>query len=178
MPTTKKSKGLMRSNVRRGVSSGKTTPVDAAQGRRRPEPTVCEACGALFTRRTWRNDRPMTDALLARAKWTTCPACKQAGSREYFGRVLIRGAFVDGNESLIRQRVENVAARAGHTQPMRRLVSIERDGEGLEVLTTSQKLAHRIAHELKKVFRGRATYFWSDRDGSLLATWRREDTRG
>jgi 16S rRNA U516 pseudouridylate synthase RsuA-like enzyme len=54
------------------------------------------------------------------------------------------------------------------------VVSLEADAEGLEVLTTSQKLAHRIVHELRKVFRGRATYAWSDRDGSLYATWRRE----
>lgn len=178
MPTTKKNKGLIRSNVRRGVTSGKTTPVEAAQGPRRQGPMVCEACGSLFARRTWRNDRPMTHALLARAKWTVCPACKQTGAQEYFGRVLIRGAFLDRNEEAILQRIENVAARAAHTQPQRRLVSIERDREGLDVLTTSQKLAHRIAHELKKVFRGRATYAWSDRDGSLLATWRCENTRG
>ena len=44
----------------------------------------------------------------------------------------------------------------------------------LEVLTTSQKLAHRIVHELRKAFRGRAYYIWSADDGSLLATWERE----
>jgi hypothetical protein len=37
------------------------------------------------------------------------------------------------------------------------------------VLTTSQKLAHRLAHELKKAFGGGVTYAWSD-DGSLFAT--------
>lgn len=44
-----------------------------------------------------------------------------------------------------------------------------------EVLTASQKVAHRIVHELKKAFRGRTSYRWSDRDGSLLATWQRDD---
>jgi hypothetical protein len=53
-------------------------------------------------------------------------------------------------------------------------------GEGardavLEVLTTSQKLAHRITHELKKTFGGRASYKWSDSDGALFATWQRDD---
>jgi len=40
-------------------------------------------------------------------------------------------------------------------------------------LTTSQKLAHRIVRELKKAFRGRASYDWSD-DGSLFAVWERD----
>jgi hypothetical protein len=44
--------------------------------------------------------------------------------------------------------------------------------DGLDVLTTSQKLAHRIVRELKKLFRGRTTYRWSD-DGSLFAVWER-----
>jgi hypothetical protein len=45
----------------------------------------------------------------------------------------------------------------------------------LEVLTTSQKLAHRIVRELTKAFRGKAVYEWSDRDGALFATWERND---
>jgi hypothetical protein len=42
----------------------------------------------------------------------------------------------------------------------------------MEVLTTSQKLAHRLAHELEKAFGGRTHYAWSDRDGRLVANWR------
>jgi len=58
------------------------------------------------------------------------------------------------------------------TQPERRIVSIETANEGsaLEVLTTSQKLTHRLAHEVKKLLRGRVSYSWSD-DGTLFATW-------
>ena len=62
------------------------------------------------------------------------------------------------------------------TQPERRIVSIdtiESDGDALEVLTTSQKLTHRIAHELKKALGGRTSYSWSD-DGTLFATWELE----
>ena len=47
---------------------------------------------------------------------------------------------------------------------------------GLDVLTTSQKLAHRLAHELKKAFGGRITYTWSD-DGTLLAEWDRDGAK-
>jgi NMD protein affecting ribosome stability and mRNA decay len=98
-----------------------------------------------------------------------CPACQQAEGEEYFGRVLIRGKATAG-EDAIRRRIRNVAARAGFTQPERRVVSVERRGDVLEVLTTSQKLAHRIVHELKKAFGGRASYLWSD-DRTLLASW-------
>jgi hypothetical protein len=81
------------------------------------------------------------------------------------------------SRALIRSRIENVARRAMVTQPERRIVSIDaiesRDEQALEVLTTSQKLTHRIAHELKKVFGGRTSYNWSD-DGTLFAIWELE----
>jgi len=51
---------------------------------------------------------------------------------------------------------------------------VEGDAGRLEVITTSQKLAHRIVATLKKTFGGRASYAWSDRDGSLFATWERD----
>jgi len=168
-----KGKGLIRSGSRQGTRTGKRTAAEIRTGRLR-EPTVCERCGAVWMRRTWRRPRAVTQALLARAAWTVCPACRQVQGREYWGRVIIRGAFALANEKAIGQRIANTAGLAALTQPLRRLVSVERVGKGIEVLTTSQKLAHRIVHELKKTFRGRASYAWSD-DGSLFAVWERDD---
>jgi NMD protein affecting ribosome stability and mRNA decay len=168
-----KGKGRIRSLSRRGTRSSKSPAVVAKTAAPR-EGTVCERCGAVFSRRTWRRDRKMTDTMLASATWAVCPACDQIGSGEYFGRVIVRGAFVAANQTAIRQRLANVAGRAAHTQPERRIVSINQDGGALEVLTTSQKLAHRIARELKKAFGGKTTYTWSDSDGTLFATWQRD----
>jgi NMD protein affecting ribosome stability and mRNA decay len=171
-----KGKGRIRSLNRRGTRSAKKPPV-AMKLEPRTEPTVCERCGAVFARRTWRRDHTVTHALLARAAWDTCPACRQASRGEGFGRLVLRGSYVAPHADAIRRRIENVAARAGFTQPERRIVSIEGDGDGLEVITTSQKLAHRVVNELKKAFGGRASYAWSDRDGSLFATWQRDAAR-
>ncbi len=168
-----KTKSLVRSLSRRGVRSDMSPPVGGVGKTRQREPAACERCGATYVRRTWRRDRAVTHDLLTRATWTVCPACRQAGSGEYWGRVLVRGAFVPAHESDIRRRISNVAERAARSQPLRRVLAIDRRSDGLEVLTTSQKLAHRIVHELKKLYRGRAHYCWSD-DGSLFATWQRE----
>ncbi len=136
------------------------------------EPTICARCGSVYLRRTWRHDHELSDAQLKRGRWGFCPACQQVARLEGQGRLLIRGAGVAAQAKQIRSRIENVAEHAGRTQPERKLVSIDqlsRQG-GIEVLTTSQKLTHRLAHELKKAFGGRVAYNWSD-DGSLLATW-------
>jgi hypothetical protein len=88
------------------------------------------------------------------------------------GRVLIRGPYGAAHEAAIRRRIDNVTARAAYTQPQHRVSAIERRGSALEILTTSQKLAHRIVRELCKALGGRAAFAWSD-DGTLLATWQR-----
>lgn len=93
------------------------------------------------------------------------------------GRVKLRGAFVVAHEDDIRRRIQNVAERAGHSEPARGKVSIRRNraGLGLDVATPFQEVAHRIVRELKKTFHGEATYHWSDSDGSLSAVWEREE---
>jgi NMD protein affecting ribosome stability and mRNA decay len=169
-------KGLIRSLNRRGTVSDKSPPV-ARKAARPVEPTVCDRCGAIFLNKTWRQRRRLGAGLLERAAWSTCPGCAQARHAEYFGRVLIRGAGVAANLDAIRNRIRNVAARAAYTQPERKLTSEEWDGTTLEVLTTSQKLAHRIVSELQKAFGGKASFSWSDADGSLFATWQCEPPR-
>jgi NMD protein affecting ribosome stability and mRNA decay len=171
---TKKSKGLIRSLNRSGVRDDKS-PAVVRKAKIPKEPSICERCGAVFERKTWRSDRKVTEQLMAKADWTICPACEQVSRNEGQGQVILLGSGIAANSDVIRRRIENVAKRAASTQPERRVVSIDELGatgaEGLEVLTTSQKLAHRIAHELKKLFGGNATYSWQD-DGSLYATWK------
>jgi NMD protein affecting ribosome stability and mRNA decay len=146
-----------------------------AQKERPPaDPSVCDICGSVYTAKTWRRDRPLPAKIVNAAAWTICPACKQAKSGKFFGRVLVRGASAISNLDAVRARIANVERRAEFTQPERRIISCKSDGLGLEVLTTSQKLAHRIARELQKAFGGRAVYTWSDGDGALTAIWKNE----
>jgi hypothetical protein len=110
----------------------------------------------------------MTGDVFDKAKWVVCPGCAQAASGEYHGQVLIELKGEVDRES-IAARIANVERRAQATQPERQIVSASWSGATLEVLTTSQKLAHRIAREIEKAFGGVARYSWADDDGALLA---------
>lgn len=134
-------------------------------------PTRCERCGAVYHRRVWRTPDPRQPLPLAGVRWSVCPACRQVADTEYFGRLRVTEPLTAGGETEVRRRVRSVETRARHTQPERRVVNLGVDTGALEVLTTSQKLAHRIARELIKAFGGRARYAWSDQDGSLEVTW-------
>ena len=89
--------------------------------------------------------------------------------------MVLEGSFVEGHADELIRRIRNVAARAAFTQPERRLVEVPRRGSTLDVLTTSQKRAHRLAREIAKAFRGTVTYRWSENDGRLRAVWRRDE---
>ena len=167
---TKQSRGLIRSRNRQAVRDDKSPPV-TRKAPPIPEPTVCARCGAVFMRKTWRHDHTLSDEDIERGRWGFCPACEQVSRQEGQGRLIVRGIAADRHEE-IRRRIENVAKRAMKTQPERRIVSIETtEGDtAFDILTTSQKLAHRLAHEIKKLLRGKVSYSWSD-DGTLFATW-------
>jgi NMD protein affecting ribosome stability and mRNA decay len=176
---TKKSRGLIRS-LNRSFTRDDKSPQVVRKTAQPKEPTICARCGATYLRKTWRHDHKLTEEDLNRRHWGFCPACEQVSRMEAQGRLIIRGAAAAANRDLIRRRMENVARHGLKTQPERRIVSIDAiksDGDALEVLTTSQKLTHRIAHELKKVFGGRTSYNWSD-DGTLYATWDLEQLKG
>lgn len=135
------------------------------------EPTMCERCSAVYRGGTWRAGERTRRTSVIGVGWTLCPACAQVEDQEYFGRVRVTRALDPDLELEVRRRIWNVERRARYTQPERRLVRIERGPRGMEVLTTSQKLAHRIAHELEKAFGGRARYTWGDREKALEASW-------
>lgn len=171
-PRSPQGKGLIRSLSRGFARTKKQRPVEAAVGRL-AEPSVCERCGAVLSRGIWRRDREITGAFLERAEWVRCPACVQTAEKVDFGRVIVRGTYALAHEAVIRRRLANVASRAARTQPERRISAIDRHDDLTEVITMSQEFAHRIVRQLKKLFRGRASYAWSD-DGTLFATWERE----
>lgn len=170
------SKGLIRS-LNRSAARDDKSPQVVRKTQAPHEPTVCARCGAVFVRKSWRHDHVLSDEQIEHRKWGFCPACLQVSKQEGQGRLIIQGAEAARNEAAIRSRIQNVAARAAKGQPERRIVSIDARDGGLEVLTTSQKLGHRLAHELKKAFGGRVAYMWSD-DGSLFATWDYDAPKG
>ena len=169
-----KDRGRKRALVRIGSRSDRK-PRIARLSERLPDGTMCERCGAVYRLRHWRAGTEAERAMVQGFFWAICPACVQVQAGEYHGSVTIRGARALREEDAIRRRIENVGARAQFTQPERRVVAIERRGNLIEVMATSQKLAHRIVNALLAAFGGHGTYSWSDRDGFLRATWLWDD---
>jgi len=153
-------------------TSGENHPPAVAHAFPTPaDPTICKICHAIYSRKVWRWPEASANGLTGGAALGVCPACKQVKAGVFYGLVEAVGRFGIEEEAILRARILNVAERAGFTQPERRVESIRARKKGLEIHTTSQKLAHRIARELHKAFGGEVTYRWNDSDGALRAVW-------
>ncbi len=113
-------KALIRSMSRRGSQSDKTPP--AARKQQFGDPSICDRCGAVYSKKTWRRGHRLTSEIIDRAKWVTFPGCKQTASGEYHGRVLIKLGGETRREG-VSARIANVERRAQITQPERQIVS-------------------------------------------------------
>lgn len=170
-------KGLVRALARAGSRSDHSPEV-ARKGPAMHDQTECGGCGAVYARKTWRRSPGRLRAAAAHGGVRAlCPACRQVMKGRAYGLVRVEGSYVARHTGELRRRIRNVAARAAFTQPERRVVDIVPRGDTLEVRTTSQKLAHRLARELAKAFQGTVSYHWSEGDGRLLAVWRRDEER-
>lgn len=162
-------RGRRRGHEHRGTRTVKSPPVSGEYAY--PEAAVCAGCGAVYVRKTCRLGGPRRLFAPRQEERVSCPACRQVREGRAYGRVLLSGEWVAEHEEEVRHRIRSVESRARHTQPERRRVGIAPQGDGLEVTTTSQKLAHRLTRELEKAFGGSTSHAWSDHDGSLWATW-------
>jgi NMD protein affecting ribosome stability and mRNA decay len=165
-----KDRGRKRALLRRGSRSDHK-PRLALRSDPLSDHTMCGRCGAVYLKHRWRRPMEEEGAHAETFVRAICPACAQVASGEYYGSVTISGRRALAGEDAIRRRIANVADRARFTQPERRIVSIERRRGVIEVLATSQKLAHRIVQALTAAFGGKGTYSWSDREVTLRATW-------
>ena len=133
------------------------------------EHSICRLCGSVYAHKAWRSVQLAQGTPVSGVNWTGCPACRKLLAGEGKGRVLIRGIPDEARLQLVQRRIRNVAARARFTQPERRLVRMKARGLELDVVTTSQELAHRIGREIDKAFGAHTTYSWSGREKALDA---------
>ena len=133
-----------------------------------PEAGICPDCRAINRKKRWYVD-PEEYALLKRsgAPLRRCPACRKIADAFPSGVLTLRGRFLTTHRREILTVARNEEKRARGINPL------ERD-DGMEILTTDEKLAQRIGREIRKAFRGTLDYKWSEDANLLRLTWERD----
>jgi NMD protein affecting ribosome stability and mRNA decay len=142
------------------------------------EPTSCKDCGAIYSGGRWiakGNARESAKNSAWRPGYpTTCPACKQIKSGMVGGYVAISGTFLNEHRTEIRNLVENEAGLTIEDNPLSRIMGIHEKGDRLVIETTTEHLAQRLGHALKKAYAGDVSYDFSHENKVARVTWHRD----
>jgi NMD protein affecting ribosome stability and mRNA decay len=142
---------------------------DAYQAKHKlPEPTVCPQCGAVFHDGRWQwLSKP------AQAHEEMCPACHRIHDDFPAGYVNVGGAFFQDHREELLHLARNEEARAKAEHPLKRIMKIEDQDDGIQITTTDIHLARGIGEALHHAYQGELEYHYNEQENLLRVVWER-----
>ena len=140
-----------------------------------PEAGICPECHAISRKKRWYVDEEEYAALARTgAALRRCPACRKIADGHPSGVVTLRGGFLRTHREELLTIARNEELRARGINPLERIMEIRDGRDGVELLTTDEKLAQRIGREIRKACRGTVSFKWSEDANLLRVTWVRD----
>lgn len=158
-------------HIRRNLDTFKD-PYLAEQAR--TEIGLCSSCGAVYQHKRWYIDMELNEAQRAEASKVLCPACRKIADGLPGGVVTLEGTFLRKHKEEILHLVHNEEKRARGFNPLERIIEMDDRNGVLEITTTTEKLAQRIARMVYKAYAGEVDYKWSEDVKLIRAHWRRD----
>ena len=132
------------------------------------EPTVCPQCGAVFHDGRWQwLVKP------AQAHEAMCPACHRIHDDFPAGYVSISGPYFKDHREELLHLTRNEEARQKAEHPLKRIMKIEDEGDGVQITTTDIHLARGIGDALHHAHQGELEYHYNEHENLLRVVWAR-----
>jgi len=134
------------------------------------EPTVCEACGAVFSqgRWQWKPEAP------ADAHRQRCPACQRIHDKVPAGILNVSGDFFGEHRDEIMRLVHNKVEEQKTQHPLKRLMTVEdrKDG-GVEITFTDMHLPRGVGEAIEHAYEGELEIQYTKESGIVRVYWKR-----
>lgn len=145
------------SKFSRSSNRGKTPKIHAHEQRHNGSKQIlsCSLCHCYFYKKAWHH--PVLPTRLGfqisdlKSRGVVCPACQMVQAKQYAGRILIEdipGRMLNELSNLI----YSYGRKSFKRDSQDRLVSIKHYGQAVEVTTTDDRLAVRLAKKIQDVF--------------------------
>lgn len=135
------------------------------------EPTVCGDCGVIFSEGRWHwSTEPPTDANDA-----LCPACRRIRDRVPAGFLTLSGKFFLKHQDEILNLAENIVDAQQQEHPMKRVMKVEEEDDGVIMTFTDIHLPRTIGTAIEHAYEGDLDIQFGDESGIARAYWSRED---
>jgi hypothetical protein len=160
-----------------------TKRVDHEGGTHRPPkklkgPVRCTKCGSVYTSGHWISKNAAAGRPELRKEMVggsaPCPACVQIENDIVGGYLTLSGTFPMQHRPEIDLLLKHEAHDALEDNPLSRVMRVH-ESEGTVVIeTTTEHLAQRLGHSLKKAYSGEVKYQFSHENKVARVSWHRD----
>ena len=137
--------------------------------RKLPEPTVCQDCGAVYTKGRWSWGSAPENAHRA-----LCPACIRMHDNDPAGYIGLDGPFMREHRDEITSLARHIETREMADHPHKRIMAIKVGDDGdLLITTTDTHLAWSIGEAIEHAYHGELNHRVAENPKVLHVTWTR-----
>ena len=138
-----------------------------------PEPTVCEDCGAVYRDGRWQWPQE-GESFGPDVNKALCPACRRKRDKYPGGFVYLSGSFFKEKREEIMNRINNTVEEITAQRPLHRILWIKDTEDGVEIATTTERLARHIGEAVYSAFKGELDVNYNENEKLARVFWRRD----
>lgn len=171
------SKKSINQSMRQGVRINLTQPKPRYEfeefGPGKAGVVICPKCEAIYYGKSWHHNK-YTEKELKEAhkkiKGSLCPVCRMEGGKVCEGFIVFENVPKEKKEDMLRL-IEHIGERAYKTDVLDRILKIDKKGNNIEVYTSENQLAVKIARQFQRAFKGKLQIEWAHPTGPARIFW-------
>lgn len=145
-------------------------------GKGKKDILICEQCNAVYFYKSWHHRLDEYPHLKESKslKFTLCPACRMIKEKKFEGEIIIENISQKIKNDL-KNLIQNFGEEAFKKDPQDRVISINEistntnGSSTMQILTTENQLAQRLAKKISEVFKGKYSISHSEKESTIRA---------
>jgi NMD protein affecting ribosome stability and mRNA decay len=147
------------------------------KGKGMKEPLRCKGCGFIYWNKRWYRENE-AKRLYGDRKIQgeiRCPACRKKADNVPMGLVTLAGSFLEEHSDEIFNLIRNEEQKVMNHNALDRIVNIKKIKGGVEITTTTERLAQRLGKAVHRAYSGNLQYSFSDGVKFARVSWSRNN---